>query len=331
MREGKSVKRVTHEKIIKKMKHQVLYACVLAFVTVLRTLPRRAALSIMRGMGWAAFYLMRSARNRTLRHLTMAFGHEKSPSEIHRIARQVFLNMGAHAADALRIPRIMQNGIHELVTAEGFEQLDSLSTRNESAILLTAHFGNWELLGAWGARRGYKVKVIGAPQSNQWLDQMVVDARNAAGYQSITRGSNTRLIVRALTEGYFIGVLIDEDTKVDSVFVKFFNQWARTPAGPVRLARKYGLKIIPAFIHLMSDDTYRVQVKNPLPLVFTGDKRRDLIVNTQMCSDACEAVIRKHPDQWLWMMRRWKNQPIGESLKECERNLEESVSQSPAG
>jgi KDO2-lipid IV(A) lauroyltransferase len=325
------VKRVAQEDIIKKIRHRVLYACVLAFVTVLRSLPRRAGLSIMSGLGRAAFYLMRSARHRTLRHLSMAFGHEKSPSEIHRIARQVFWNMGVHAADAVRIPRITQDDIHELITAEGFEQLDSLSARNESAILLTAHFGNWELLGAWGARRGYKVKVIGAPQSNQWLDQMVVDARDAAGYQSITRGSNTRLIVRALAEGCFIGVLIDEDTKVDSVFVKFFNQWARTPAGPVRLARKYGLKIIPAFIHLKSDYTYHVQVMEPLPLVFTEDKRRDLIVNTQTCSDACEAIIRKYPEQWLWMMRRWKNQPKGKSLKECERDLRESVSQSPAG
>jgi Kdo2-lipid IVA lauroyltransferase/acyltransferase len=315
------VKSAAQENIIKKTKHQVMYACVLALVTVLRFLPRRTALAVMRGMGWAAFYLMKSARHRTLRHLSMAFGHEKPSSEIHRIAKQVFSNLGAFAADAVRIPRVSQNDVHELISAEGFEHLDALSRNKESAILLTAHFGNWELLGAWGAKRGYKVKVIGAPQSNQWLDRMLVDARDAAGYQSITRGGNTREIVRALAEGYSIGVLIDEDTKVDGVFVKFFNQWAHTPAGPVRLARKYGLKIIPAFIYLRSDDTYHVQVMDPLPLVFTGDKRRDLIVNTQMCSDACEGIIRKHPEQWLWMMRRWKNQPKGERLEACERDF----------
>jgi KDO2-lipid IV(A) lauroyltransferase len=245
----------------------------------------------------------------------MAFGHEKSSSDLHRIARQVFSNFGAFAADAVLIPRIMENEINELITAEGFEHLDALSRNNEGAILLTAHFGNWELLGAWGAKRGYKVKVIGAPQSNQWFDRMLADARNRAGYQNITRGSNTREIVRALADGYSIGVLIDEDTKVDGVFVRFFNQWAHTPVGPVRLARKYGLKIIPAFIHLRRDHTYHVEVMDPLPLVFTGDKKRDLIVNTQMCSDACEAIIRKHPEQWLWMMRRWKKQPEGKSME----------------
>jgi Kdo2-lipid IVA lauroyltransferase/acyltransferase len=133
----------------------------------------------------------------------------------------------------------------------------------------------------------------------------------------IERGNHTREILRALAGGYSIGVLIDEDTKGDGVFVRFFNQWAHTPEGPVRLALKYGLKIIPVFIRLRSDDTYHIEVKEPLPLVITGDKRRDLIVNTQMCSDACEAIIREHPEQWLWMMRRWKTQPKGEALEAC--------------
>jgi KDO2-lipid IV(A) lauroyltransferase len=262
-------------------------------------------------MGWAAFYLMKSKRLRALRQLEMAFGHEKSSSDIHRIARQVFANFGGFAADALLIPRLMDNGIHKLITAEGLEHLDGLARSNQGAILLTAHFGNWELLGAWIAKRGYKVKVIGAPNNNPWINRMIADARNRAGYHSIERGNHTREILRAFAAGYSIGVLIDEDTKVDGVFVKFFKQWAYTPVGPIRLALKYGLKIIPVFIRLKSDRTYHIEVKNPLPLVCTGDKSRDMIVNTQMCSDVCEEIIRQYPDQWLWMMRRWKRQPGG--------------------
>jgi Kdo2-lipid IVA lauroyltransferase/acyltransferase len=304
--------------IVKNTKRRVIYSCVLAFISFLRLLPRRAALSIMRGVGCAAFYLVRSKRRRALRHLSAAFGHEMSASEIHRIAKRTFSNFGAFCADAVLIPRLAGNGIHKLITADGLEHLDSLSRSNKGAILLTAHLGNWELLGAWLANRRYKVKAIGAPHSNPWINRMIADARNGAGYQSIERGNHTREILRALANGYSIGVLIDQDTKVDSVFVRFFSQWARTPVGPVRLALKYGLKIIPVFIHLRSDDTYHVEVKDPLPLVVTGDKRRDLIVNTQTCSDACEAIIREHPEQWLWMMRRWKRQPKGESLQACE-------------
>jgi len=309
------VKKVSQGTLVRKAKQRVIYSCVLALASFLRLLPRGAALSMMRGAGWAAFYLLKSKRLRALRHLTAAFGHEKSASDIHRIARQAFSNFGAFSADAILIPRLMENGIEELITAEGLEHLDSLSRNNEGAILLTAHFGNWELLAAWVAKCGYKLKVIASPHNNPWVNRMIADARNGARYQSIERGNQTREILRALADGYSIGVLIDEDTKVDSVFVRFFNQWAHTPVGPVRLALKYGLKIIPVFIHLRRDDTYHVEVKEPLPLVITGDKRRDLIVNTQTCSDACEAIIREHPEQWLWMMRRWNRQPKRESLQ----------------
>jgi Kdo2-lipid IVA lauroyltransferase/acyltransferase len=313
----KEVKKVSQEKIIKKTKRRVIYSCLLAFVAFLRLLPRRAALSMMRGLGGAAFYLLKSKRLRTLKHLTAAFGHEKSPSDIRRIAKQVFSNFGAFAADAVLIPRLVGNGIHKMITAEGLEHLDNLSRSNEGAILLTAHFGNWELLAAWAAKQGYKLKVIVAPQTNPYINRLIADMRRAARYESIERGNHTREILRALAKGYSIGVLIDEDTKVDGVFVRFFNQWAHTPVGPVRLALKYGLKIIPLFIYLRSDDTYRVVVKAPLSLVVTGDKSRDLLVNAQECSDAYEAVIREHPGQWLWVMRRWKTQPKGETLEAC--------------
>jgi KDO2-lipid IV(A) lauroyltransferase len=319
------VKNALQKEITKNTKRRVLYGVMLSLVTFVRLLPRRAALSMMRGLGGAAFYLLKSKRMRALKHLTAAFGREKSASEIHRIARQAFSNFGAFCADALLIPRIMGNGIDDLITAEGLERLDRLSRNNQGAILLTAHFGNWELLGAWLAERGYKLKAIGAPHSNPWINRMIADARGRAGYHSIERGNHTREILRALAEGYSIGVLIDQDTKADGVFVRFLNQWAHTPVGPVRLARKYGLKIIPIFIRLRRDRTYHVEVMDPLPLEFTGDKRRDLIVNTQRCSEACEKMIRRYPEQWLWMMRRLNKQPVGETPEAREGTFKVDV------
>lgn len=315
------MKKSVQEKISREIKHRVIYSCVVAFVAFLRCLPRGAAFEMTRGLGWAAFYLLKSKRMRTLKHLTAAFGHEKTASEIRQIAKRVFLNFGAFAADAVLAPGLMENGIHKLITADGLEHLDALSRNNEGAILLTAHFGNWELLAAWVAKRGHKLKVVAAAQSNPWTNRLIADMRKGAGYQSIERGNQTREILRALADGYSIGVLIDQGTKADGVFVKFFDQWAFTPVGPVRLALKYGLKIIPVFIYLRSDDTYHVEVKGPLPLVVTGNKRHDLIVNAQMCSNVYETVIREHPEQWLWVMRRWKTQPKGEHLQACETDL----------
>lgn len=297
-----------------KTKHWFIFSFVLALARFLRLMARKPAIFLMKGVGWGAFHLARSRRKRTLRQLNMAFGREKSSGEIHRLARRVFLNFGVFAADAIRIPKILGNGIDRLITVEGIERIDRLSKANQGAILLTGHFGNWELLAAWLVKKGYKIKVVASPGNNPQLTALVVESRNEAGYTNISRGSGTREIVRAIADRYFIGMLIDVDTRVEGVFVKFFDQWAHTPVGPVRLAEKYGLQIIPVFMRLTDDYSYHLEVKEPLPLVFTGDRSRDMVVNTQMCSDAYEQIIRRYPDQWLWMMKRWKKQPDGRSL-----------------
>lgn len=303
-----------HRDAAKDLRHRVIFSFVSALAGGLRALPRRPAILLMKKIGWLSFYLARSRRLRTLRQLRMAFGREKSAAEIHRLARRVFMNFGILAADAIRIPKILENGIERLIKVEGIERLDRLSRGNQGAILLTAHFGNWELLAAWMAKKGYKLKAVASPGKNRRLNALIVESRNRAGFASISRGSDTREILRAIAHKYFIGMLIDVDTRVEGVFVKFFGQWAHTPVGPVRLAEKYGLNILPIFMRLTPQYAYHIEVKEPLPLVWTGDKTRDLLVNTQMCSDAYERIIRRYPDQWLWMMKRWKRQPDGRSL-----------------
>ena len=279
-------------------------------IKILRLLPRQAAIAIMRLLGRILFFLIKSRRERTLQHLDNAYRHEKSSAEINRMARHVFLNMGICAADAMRIPQIMRNGIDSMITIGGREHLDRLSENGQGAILLTAHFGNWELLAAWIAGSGYKLKVVGTPNHDPRLDKLITDARNSFGYFNIARGSGTRDIIRAIRDDYFIGMLIDQDTKVDGVFVKFFGQWAHTAVGPVVLARRYGLKIIPVFMRLNSHINYHIEVQKPLQLEFTENKEHDLLINTQKCSDIYERIIRQYPEQWVWMHRRWKKQPV---------------------
>lgn len=295
--------------ISKEIKRQLVYYFVCALVGFIRLFPRRVAIGLMRALGRAAFFLIKSRRRRMMKHLTAAFGHEKSSEEINRIARQVFIHIVTAAADAIRIPRISRNEMNKMITIEGREHLDRETKNGKSAILLTAHFGNWELLAAWLVRSGYKLKVVGAPNHDLRLDSLISDNRNSAGYFNITRGSSTRDIIRAIHDGYFMGMLIDQDTKVEGVFVKFFNQWAHTAIGPVVLAQKYGLKIIPVFMRLNSDLTYHLEVQEPLDLESSGNKDHDLVVNTQKCSDVYEKMIRRYPEQWVWFHKRWKKQP----------------------
>jgi KDO2-lipid IV(A) lauroyltransferase len=301
---------MARKKYLKRTKRWLVYVIVHTLIKFIRLLPRRVAIFIMKNLARVAFYLFKSRRLSTIKHLNMAFAKEKSSAEIKQMAEQVFLNFGICAVDAIRIPKLVKNGLNDLISVEGRERLDEALKGGKGAILLTAHFGNWELLGAWMAKNGYTLRVVGSANKNARLEKLIVETRNNAGYFSIARSSATRSIIRALLDNNFIGMLIDQDTKVEGVFVKFFNQWAHTAVGPVVLARKYERDIIPVFLRLKDDLTYHLEVKKPIELDFTGDNERDLLVNTQKCSDAYEQIIRQYPEQWAWIHPRWKKQPI---------------------
>lgn len=275
----------------------------------LRRLSRRQAIALMRLVGRLLFLLDTRGRARTLRHLSMAFGKEKSPAEIDRLAAGVYRHFSTALADIMRLPLLLAAGLDSLIQARGMHHLDQALATGQGVLMITGHFGNWELLGAWMAKSGYPLRVVGAPLENPGLDQIVVEMRNQAGYTNIARGEATRDIIRYLRQGAAIGMLIDQDTRVQGVFVSFFGHPAHTPTGPVLLARKFKLPIIPIFMHLKDDLTYQVECEPPLALRHTDDEAGDILANTQACSDAYERIIRRFPEQWVWMHKRWKTQP----------------------
>lgn len=293
----------------KYVKHRFAYLVVLACIMLIRLLPRRVGMTLMRA-GAGLFYRVPTlTRERTLQHLTLAFGNEKSPEEIRRIGRNMYRHFAMAGVDAILIPQMIDKGMDHFVAAENLQILDNALAEGKGAIVLTGHFGNWELMGAYVAQKGYPLKVIGAPLDNPWLDRFVVDMRNRAGYANIMRGEGARAIIRALKAGHVLAMLIDQDTKVNGVFVDFFGQKAHTAIGPVVLAERFQTPIIPVFMRMMPDLTYQIECFPPVPLTWTGNKEKDLMANTQKCSDIYEAVIRRYPEQWAWMHRRWRKKP----------------------
>jgi len=293
----------------KYIKHRFAYLAILAGIRLIRLLPRHAAMAVMRVAAMLYYYLSNQNRQRTIQHLTLAFGNEKSPAEIRRIGRNVFRHFAVAGVDAIRIPQMIDKGMDHFVTAENLHIIDNALAEKKGVIVLTGHFGNWELMGAYVAQKGYPIKVIGAPLDNPWLDRLLVDMRNRAGYANIMRGEGARAIIRALKSGHILAMLIDQDTKVNGVFVDFFGQKAHTAVGPVVLAERFGAPIIPVFMRMKPDLSYHIACFPPVPLTWTGNKEKDILVNTQKCSDVYEAVIRKYPEQWAWMHRRWRKKP----------------------
>lgn len=293
----------------KRLKNDLIYGAVVSLIALLRLLPRRAARGVMQSLAGLGYRLARHEREKTLRHLSWAFAGEKNAEEIAGLARAVWRHFGGMAADAVRMPAILAGGINNLVHEHGVERLKAALARGKGVIVLTGHFGNWELFGAWVAQNGFPVKVVGTSAYDPRLDRLIVGLRNSAGYTNIARGKGTREIIRTLRGNEVLGMLVDQDTRVEGLFVNFFGRPAHTATGPATLAAKLGCALLPAFIHIEPDGSYVIEFDEEIALVSTGDEANDLRVNTQLISDAYERAIRRHPEQWVWMHERWKKQP----------------------
>jgi len=120
-------------------------------------------------------------------------------------------------------------------------------------------------------------------------------------------------LFKALKSGGSIAILIDQDTKVKSRFVNFFGKPCATPIGATVLALKSGCAVVPTYIYLDENYKQQMHILPEIPLVYTGDDEKDLIINTQNFTDFTERVVREHPEQWVWMHERWKTKP-GEEI-----------------
>lgn len=299
----------------KALRDQLFIGALHLLIGCLRHLPRVTAIRLMRMIGLLIYTFDKDGRQRTISHLTMAFGDQKSPAEIRCLADRVYRHFATAIADAIRLPVILRHGINTLVNAQGMRHLDQALAGGHGVLMITGHFGNWEVLGAWLVQNGYPLRVVGTTIENSGLDKIVVEMRNQAGYTNIARGTGTRDIIRSLRQGCPIGMLIDQDTRVPGVFVQFFGRPTHTPTGPVVLAKKLNIPIVPIFMYLKDDLSYQIECEAPIALEYTGDEAHDLIVNTQKCSDAYERIIRRFPEQWVWMHKRWKKQPGGKRRK----------------
>jgi KDO2-lipid IV(A) lauroyltransferase len=296
--------------MLKKIKNTLIYLAIVALIRLLRSINRMTAIGLMRHMGRLAFLFAVHERKNAIAHLTLAFGDEKSPDEIRRLAKQVFLTLSACAADAVRLPLMVRDGsIDQLVSLENFHYFTDAVKQGRGVIIMTGHYGNWELMGTYVVRHGYPIKVVAKKSYDPRLDKLIVGYRNEAGYANTARGKASLSVVEGLMNGETYGLLFDLDTKVKGVFVDFFGKPAHTATVPALLSMKLKVPIVPMFIRMTRDFRYVVTCLEPPVFVDSGDEEKDVVENTQMCSTIYEQVIRAHPEQWIWMHRRWKKQP----------------------
>ena len=272
-------------------------------------LPRRAVLWLGTRLADLFFRFSRREKAIALENLSAAFGGEKSPDEILKICRDCFRNLGKQLMEVLKMPRLNSENLDSLIVFDGRQNIDDALKAGKGVIILTAHFGNWELLGAGLSLSGYDLSYIVRPLRSRQLDALLNGIREGAGGKPIPRGASIKDALKCLKRNGLLGILADIDTKVDGVFVDFFGRPAFTPRGPVSLALRTGAALIPTHIVRQKDDKHIIVAEKALELERTGDLEEDIRINTARIVKILESYIRKHPEQWIWIHERWKTQP----------------------
>ncbi len=271
------------------------------------------ALAACRGVGrsWARLGLPRTDVAAT--NLAIAFP-EKSARERRAILVESFAHLAESLADVAEIAHLDPESSEALVRFEGFEHVEAARGASESGgfILLTAHFGTFELFSGACAARGIPVAVVQREQGNAVLGRLLAWWRNASGVQPLRRGSAARAVMRALRDGLAVGMPLDQDTpREEGVFVPFFGRPACTRDAVARLAMRTGAPVVPGFLYRAADGVGRIARFSPaIEMVPAGDDGDAAVIeNTRRMTAAIEDAIRSAPDHWSWIHRRWRTAP----------------------
>ncbi|GAA4827348.1 lysophospholipid acyltransferase family protein [Algivirga pacifica] len=298
----------------KKLKYDFIYFAVKNLIWVACKTPRKLMIRFGGALGSMVYHIMSKERAKTIKHLTMAYGAEKSEEEIRQMAKNSWINIGKNAVDIIRYRTINNlEDYQKIVKVEGLEHLEQAYKEGNGVVGLTAHLGAFEMVGTFPFELGYPINIVGTALKDPRLNELLVGNRTLKGAKYIQRGQNTIKLIKALKNGEIVFLLIDQDTqKVQNVFVDFYGKKASTPVGATVLASRTGAAVIPMGIKRMKDDTHLLTIKPKLELVDTGDTEADLVSNTQILSNSLEEFIRDAPEQWIWMHERWKTRPEGE-------------------
>jgi KDO2-lipid IV(A) lauroyltransferase len=278
------------------------------FIWKIRILPYRWSLVIGSGLGALIFRIWSKRRQITIDNLTKAFP-DKSPAEIKYIALNVYRNIGKTLIEFIAAGAWKKERLLAQVSYEGREHLDAALAKGRGVILLSAHFGNWELLGIALSAAGYQVNVLARPLDNPLLDKVVNDIRSKFGTWIIANSNSIKDVIKVLRKNELIGILMDQNLYENATFVDFFGELAATTPVIPLLANKTGVAIIPIRMLRLSNNTFKVIIEPELALKDDPDRQEYVKINTRLCNKVIEQWIKLDPDQWFWVHNRWKTRP----------------------
>ena len=295
------------------MKEWLEFAALWLILKAFGILPRPLARSVAVGVTRILYSLLPKLKKTAQINLRIAFT-EWSESQRNALIQKMLRNMGWMAAEFARFPKYAKQNIEQLVVLDGHENFLEAQRRGKGVLVLTGHIGAWELSSFAHALYGYPLHYMARPIENKRIDALVNRYRGLSGNQPIFKNESARVMLRVLKDSGTVGVLADQNTMPEeAVFVDFFGKPASTTTGIARVALHTDAAVVPGYaIWDENLKKYRLCFGAPVELTRTGDSQRDIQENTQRFTKVLEEVIRKYPDQWVWVHGRWNTRPKGE-------------------
>jgi KDO2-lipid IV(A) lauroyltransferase len=287
--------------------NQILYVLAVSALRGLARLPFGAAYWLGARLGDLLYLVLARRRRITLDNLTIAFGTDKTAAERRQIARATFRNLGQHLVDFSHVRRLTLQRFTTLCQVEGLEHVEALLQRGRGLLIISAHFGSWELAPAVALCLHTPLHVIVRPLDNPALQRLAEIYRQCCGYHAIAKRAALAECLKVLRRGEIVAVLIDQSgLRHESIQVEFFGTKAYTSKGPALLALRTSCPVVSGLLVRAGQGRHRLVFSQEIPVCRTGNLQQDIVENTRVFTQAIESYVRRYPEHWFWLHRRWK-------------------------
>jgi KDO2-lipid IV(A) lauroyltransferase len=284
-----------------------LYALTVGLTVALACLPLSISYWIGARLGELAYLCLGRRRRVTMQNLALVFAAEKTVAERRRLARATFRHLGQHVVDFSRLRYLTRQRFSTMCSIEGWASVEELLARRAGLLMLSAHFGSWELSTAIALLLSVPLHVIVRPPDHPVLRRLVAAYRQRCGFHALPHRQAFPASLQALRRGEIVALLMDQSSQRQSgIQLEFCGVPAYTTMAPALLALRTGCPVISAFLVRTGHGRHRLIFTPEIVIHRTGDLRKDIETNTRQFNQIIEAYIRQYPDHWFWLHRRWK-------------------------